>query len=55
MGRWRCLAPPRDDRCKQGEAYVGPPGKHTRAYEKAEEVSTLAGQSSLHEDVSGSA
>jgi len=37
----------------KGEAYIGPPAKHTRTDGKAGEVSVLASQSSVHEDVSG--
>ena len=39
----------------KSKAYIGPPVKYTRTDEKAEEVSTLASQSFVHEDVSGSA
>jgi len=39
----------------KGEAYIGPPFKHTRTDGKAWEVSVLASQSFVHEDVSGSA
>jgi release factor H-coupled RctB family protein len=37
----------------KGEAYIGPPVKHTRNDRKAGEVSVLASQSFVHEDVSG--
>lgn len=35
----------------KGEAYIGPPAKHTRTDGKAGEVSVLASQSFVHEDV----
>lgn len=37
----------------KGEAYIGPPTKHTRTDGKAGEVHVLASQSFVHEDVSG--
>jgi release factor H-coupled RctB family protein len=37
----------------KGEAYIGPPAKHTRTDGNAGEVSVLASQSFVHEDVSG--
>src|SRR5258708_390535 len=37
----------------KGEAYIGPPAKHTRTDGKVGDVSVLASQSFVHEDVSG--
>jgi len=37
----------------KGEAYIGPPPKNTRTDGKAGQVSVLASQSLIREDVSG--